>query len=153
MWRVRTTTRCMVELPSLMFKQHFVKGSFVISAPKTQRCSATASWCKYFDVQQSIEWQHYEIHRREPNILLFRRPIQQAPPAHCNIMGSSITRVQDAPVHFTIAPDDCENHLRRIAAQAADRVFWLCALKHERVRRTRPITFSSQNWKPLIAFL
>jgi cyclin-dependent kinase regulatory subunit CKS1 len=40
-------------------------------------------------VQQSRGWAHYEVHRPEPHILLFRRPLGTdpntgAPPAHFN---------------------------------------------------------------------
>ncbi|KII88122.1 hypothetical protein PLICRDRAFT_175764 [Plicaturopsis crispa FD-325 SS-3] len=31
-------------------------------------------------VQQSLGWVHYEVHAPEPHVLLFRRPLNYAPP-------------------------------------------------------------------------
>ncbi|TMW40630.1 hypothetical protein DOY81_014290 [Sarcophaga bullata] len=43
--------------------------------PKTHLMSET-EW-RSIGVQQSRGWIHYMIHKPEPHILLFRRPIQQ----------------------------------------------------------------------------
>jgi cyclin-dependent kinase regulatory subunit CKS1 len=33
-------------------------------------------------ITQSLGWQHYEVHAPEPHVLLFRRPVNYAPPTH-----------------------------------------------------------------------
>ena len=52
------------------------------------RLLSEAEW-RALGVQQSRGWAHYEVHRPEPHILLFRRPLgtdpnSGAPPAHFN---------------------------------------------------------------------
>mmetsp|Transcript_62891 Transcript_62891/g.175821 ORF Transcript_62891/g.175821 Transcript_62891/m.175821 type:complete len:99 (+) Transcript_62891:71-367(+) len=45
---------------------------------KCQRVLAEKEW-RDLGVQQSYGWAHYEIHRPEPHILLFRRPLGTDP--------------------------------------------------------------------------
>ncbi len=46
--------------------------------PNPQRLLSEAEW-RGLGVQQSRGWVHYEIHRPEPHILLFRRPLGTDP--------------------------------------------------------------------------
>jgi len=66
-----------VHLPKSVFKK----------VPKGRLLSEN-EW-RGLGVQQSRGWAHYEVHRPEPHILLFRRPLgtdpnSGAPPAHFN---------------------------------------------------------------------
>ncbi|KAF5387531.1 hypothetical protein D9757_006604 [Collybiopsis confluens] len=49
--------------------------------PKTGalRILADKEW-RALGIQQSMGWEHYEIHVPEPHVLLFRRPKDYAPP-------------------------------------------------------------------------
>ncbi|KAF5347150.1 hypothetical protein D9757_013658 [Collybiopsis confluens] len=49
--------------------------------PKTGalRILADREW-RALGIQQSMGWEHYEIHVPEPHVLLFRRPKDYAPP-------------------------------------------------------------------------
>ena len=46
--------------------------------PKPLRLLSEAEW-RGLGVQQSRGWSHYEMHRPEPHILLFRRPLGTDP--------------------------------------------------------------------------
>ena len=52
------------------------KDMYKIAACK--RCLEEAEW-RGLGVTQSKGWEHYEIHRPEPHILLFRRPLGTDP--------------------------------------------------------------------------
>ena len=47
-------------------------------------------------VQQSVGWEHYAVHRPEPHILLFRRPLSESPnpPATSKTTESSNSQMQ-----------------------------------------------------------
>jgi len=46
--------------------------------PEPQRLLSETEW-RSLGVQQSLGWVHYEVHRPEPHILLFRRPVGTDP--------------------------------------------------------------------------
>jgi len=46
--------------------------------PDPQRLLSETEW-RSLGVQQSLGWVHYEVHRPEPHILLFRRPVGTDP--------------------------------------------------------------------------
>ncbi len=48
------------------------------SKPGEPRLLSESEW-RSIGVQQSRGWQHYEIHKPEPHILLFRRPLGTNP--------------------------------------------------------------------------
>ncbi len=46
--------------------------------PQPLRCLSESEW-RTLGVQQSRGWVHYEVHKPEPHILLFRRPLGTDP--------------------------------------------------------------------------
>lgn len=68
----------MIDYSSIFFffDRHVVLPKELVKlVPKTHLMSET-EW-RSIGVQQSRGWIHYMIHKPEPHILLFRRPIQQ----------------------------------------------------------------------------
>jgi len=71
-----------VLLPKRVMKEMFRVIQSVVLDPKKPpaelRILSETEW-RSLGVQQSRGWQHYEVHRPEPHILLFRRPLGTNP--------------------------------------------------------------------------
>ena len=66
------------EYRHVMLPKRLMKEMMRLMQSGELRLLAEAEW-RGIGVQQSRGWEHYEIHRPEPHILLFRRPLGTNP--------------------------------------------------------------------------
>ena len=63
---------------NVLYRHVILPRSLAKRLPSPARLLAEAEW-RGIGVQQSRGWVHYEIHKPEPHILLFRRPLGTDP--------------------------------------------------------------------------
>lgn len=71
--------------------------------PNPPRLLTEMEW-RHIGVQQSRGWVHYEIHRPEPHILLFRRPLGTDPRTGKVTTNFNATAVAPAAANASIVP-------------------------------------------------
>ncbi|CAK7268711.1 endoplasmic oxidoreductin-1 [Sporothrix epigloea] len=66
-----------VLLPKQMLK--LIPDQYLDESKKTMKLLWEDEW-RSMGINQSLGWEHYEVHEPEPHILLFKRPINYQPP-------------------------------------------------------------------------